>query len=161
MSGRARSPSRRRIDWRDDRGFAGGVEALPFGVLIFVVGSLLVANAWAVIDAKVAVSAAAREAARVYVEAPDGATAMADARSAAHQALAGHGRDPGRSTVSIAHAGDAPYARCVRITVEVVHPVPAISLPFIGGYGHGFDVRATRSEVIDPFRDGLEGEGLC
>lgn len=152
---------RLRVDWRDDRGFAGGVEALPFGVLIFVVGALLVTNAWAVIDAKVAVSAAAREAARAYVEAPDGDVASQSAHEAAHQALAGHGRDPQRSTLAIRHAADAPYARCVRVTVEVTHPVPAVSLPFIGGYGRGFEVRATRSEVIDPFRDGLEGEGLC
>jgi hypothetical protein len=27
---------------------AGGVEALPFGLLVFVVGATLVANAWAV-----------------------------------------------------------------------------------------------------------------
>ena len=35
-----------------DAGQVGGFEALPFGVLIFVVGVLLITNAWAVIDAK-------------------------------------------------------------------------------------------------------------
>ena len=44
---------------RDESGQAG-IEVLPFGILTFVVGALLVANAWAVIDAKIAVSAAAR-----------------------------------------------------------------------------------------------------
>ena len=43
-----------------------GMEVIPFGLLTFVVGALLVANAWAVIDAKMAVSAAAREATRAY-----------------------------------------------------------------------------------------------
>jgi len=33
------------IDWRDDRGQVAGIEAIPFGVLIFVVGALLVTNA--------------------------------------------------------------------------------------------------------------------
>ena len=33
----------------DDRGQVGGIEALPFGLLVFVVGALLVANAWAVV----------------------------------------------------------------------------------------------------------------
>ena len=56
---------------RDERGQAGGVEALPFGLLIFVVGALLVASAWVVVDAKLAVVSAAREAARTYVEAED------------------------------------------------------------------------------------------
>ncbi len=45
---------------------------LPFGVLIFVVGALLVTNAWGVVDAEIAADAAAREAVRTYVEAPDG-----------------------------------------------------------------------------------------
>jgi hypothetical protein len=32
-----------------DSGQVGGIEALPFGLLVFVVGALLVANAWAVV----------------------------------------------------------------------------------------------------------------
>ena len=48
---------------RGDAGMVGGIEVLPFGVLIFVVGSLLVANAWAVVDTKFMVTSAAREAA--------------------------------------------------------------------------------------------------
>jgi hypothetical protein len=152
---------RARLDWRADGGFAGGIEVLPFGVLIFVVGSLLVANAWAVIDAKMAVTAAAREAARTYVEADDAIDGRSSAEAAARAALDGHGRDPGRSTVAIAHEGDAPFARCVRVTVEVHHPVPAIVLPSVGGYGDGFDVTATHTELIDPFRDGLEAGGRC
>jgi phenylalanyl-tRNA synthetase beta chain len=45
-----------------DGGQVAGIEALPFGVLIFVVGALLITNLWAVIDTKIAVDAAAREA---------------------------------------------------------------------------------------------------
>mgnify|MGYP006159427917 CR=1 FL=1 len=33
----------RRIDWSDDAGQVGGIEAIPFGLLIFVIGTLLVA----------------------------------------------------------------------------------------------------------------------
>ena len=64
---------RRRIDWNEDCGQVGGIEVLPFGLLVFIVGTLLVANAWAVVDAKLAVTSAAREAVRSYVEADDGA----------------------------------------------------------------------------------------
>jgi hypothetical protein len=149
------------VDWRDDRGFAGGIEALPFGVLIFVVGSLLVTNAWAVIDAKVAVTAASREATRAYVESPDGWSAPVAAQIAMTQAMAGHGRDPARSSMHVEHAAGAPFERCVLVSIEVRHPVPALSLPFIGGYGQGFEVTSTHSEVIDPFRDGLSGDGRC
>jgi hypothetical protein len=43
----------------------------------------------------------------------------------------------------------------------VSYPVPAISLPFIGGFGTGFTVKATHSEIVDPFRNGVPGEALC
>jgi hypothetical protein len=146
---------------RGDRGQVGGIEVLPFGLLIFVVGALLVTNAWGVVDAETAVDAAAREAVRAYVEAPDAATAAEDARAAAIAAIAAHGRRTDLARVTIRQAGDAPFARCVPVTVEVDLPVPAIRLPWVGGYGHAFDVRAHHTERIDPFRSGLPGEGPC
>jgi hypothetical protein len=38
--------------------------------------------------------------------------------------------------------------------------VPALTLPWIGGFGRSITASATHTEVIDPFRDGLE-EGSC
>ena len=157
----SRRPRRRRMRWRDDTGQVGGIEVLPFGLLTFVVGTLLVANAWGVVDAKLAVTSAAREAVRAYVEAPDQASAAAAADDAAVEAVAGHGRNPDATTIEIRHDGDEPFARCTRVTVTVHHPVPAIRLPFIGGYGHAFDVVASQSEVVDPYRSGLPGEASC
>lgn len=57
--------------WRDESGFVGGFEALPFGFLVFVAGTLLLVNAWAVFDSHLAASAAAREAVRSFVESDD------------------------------------------------------------------------------------------
>ena len=150
-----------RLDWRDDRGQLAGIEALPFGVLIFVVGALLITNAWAVVDAKIAADAAAREAVRSYVEAPDGETAMTASRAEAADTIAAHGRRPELATVIVHHDGDRPFARCVRVTVEVDYPVPALRLPWIGGFGHAFDVKAHHSERIDPYRSGLPGDSTC
>lgn len=164
MSGarRHRAPSDRRpVRCRDDRGQVGGIEVLPFGLLTFVVGTLLVANAWGVVDAKLAVTSAAREAVRAYVEAPDAATASAVAHDAAIESVTGHGRAADSTTIEIRHDDDRPFARCTRVTVTVHHPVPAIRLPFIGGYGHAFDVVASQSEVVDPYRSGLPGEATC
>ena len=136
---------------------------LPFGVLIFVVGTLLVANAWAVVDAKLAVTSAAREAVRAYVEAPDQASGAMAATDAAHaEAVAGHGRErPTRPPSRSATTATEPFARCTRVTVTVHHPVPALRLPWIGGFGHAFDVVARHSELIDPYRSGLPGEATC
>ncbi len=141
---------------RGDRGQVGGIEALPFGLLIFVVGTLLIANAWAVVDAKFATDAAARQAVRTFVEAEDPARARSAASTAALAAIEAHGRDPGRATVR--PVGDPQLVRCERATFEVAYEVPALSLPFIGGYGRApFRVRSTHSELVDPFRSGLSG----
>ena len=139
-----------------DQGQVGGIEALPFGLLIFVVGTLLIANAWAVVDAKFATDAAARQAVRTFVEADDPARARSDAQAAGLAAIDAHGRDAGRATVR--PVGDPDLVRCERATWEAVYEVPALSLPFIGGYGRApFRVRSAHSEIVDPFRSGVVG----
>jgi hypothetical protein len=148
--------SRLRRWHREERGQAGGIEALPFGILIFVVGALLVASAWAVVDTKLAVVSAAREAARTYVEADGAAEADAGARAAAEEAMANHGRG-GPLRVDI----DAPsFRRCAPVAVRVAYEVPAVPLPWIGGLG-AVEVAATHRERIDPFRDGVPGAAAC
>lgn len=147
----------RRRRGRGDAGQVGGIEALPFGLLIFVLGSLLIANAWAVVDAKFATDAAARQAARTYVEGTDPARALDAATEAGRAAIAGHGRDPRR--VEVRPLGAAELVRCARVVFEAAYEVPALSLPLIGGYGRApFQVRSRHSEVVDPFRSGLDGQ---
>lgn len=150
----------------DDRGQAGGIEALPFGVLVFVVGTLLVANAWAVVDAKLAVDAAARQATRHFVEADVAGDAMVDeaadsASEAGLAALAAHGRRADRADVRLTGLVPAPgqsgYSRCARATFTATYVVPALSLPWIGGFGDGLDVTSSHSELVDPYRDGVPG----
>ena len=143
---------------RDESGQVGGLEAVVFGVLVFVVGTLVVVNAWGVIDAKLAAAAAAREAARAYVEAPTAADATSSARDAAEDAITGHGRDPARMTVRVLSGG---FTRCDRITVEVTYPVPMLVVPWIGHAGTGFTAAARHSEVVDPYRAGLAGSARC
>lgn len=156
-----RAPSAAQRRACGDAGQVGGIEALPFGLLLFVVGTLLIANAWAVVDAKFATDAAAREAARTFVEGTDTSAALADAERAARASVAGHGRDPERATIR--PLGDPVLVRCERATFEVVYEVPALSLPLIGGYGTApFRVRSAHSELVDPFRSGLPGDaGDC
>jgi hypothetical protein len=159
------------VSWRrDDGGQVGGVEILPFGVLIFVVGTLLVANIWGVVDSKLAVDSAAREAARAYVEAGvvqagDEPAAAAAATEAGLAALAEHGRDPSRARVwrsdLTAPTGEAGYVRCARVTFSASYDVPALTLPWIGGYGQGFEVVSNHSELVDPYRDGVPGDAAA
>lgn len=150
---RGRARSGRRL--HGDAGQVGGIEAIPFGLLVFVLGGLLLANAWAVVDAKFATDAAARQAARTYVEATGATDPAALAADAARATVAAHGRDPARTSVTVHHRG---LVRCARVTVEVTYEVPALTLPLVGGYGRGpFTVRSTHREVVDPYRDGVDG----
>lgn len=135
------------------------MEAIPFGLLVFVIAVLLVSNAWAVIDAKMTVASAAREATRSYVEAPAGADPGALAHDAAVEVMQGGGRDPSRLTLT---AESGAFARCQRVTFSASYPVPAISLPWIGGFGDGFTATARHSEIVDPLRSGVPlGDERC
>ena len=138
--------------WGDESGQVAGLEAICFGLLTFVVGVLLAANAWAVVDAKMAMSAAAREATRAYVEAPAGSDPMALADAAAREAVRGHGRDPDRMELRPLEAG---FTRCQTVRFEASYRVPAVTLPFLGGRGAGFTAAARHAEVVDPYRDGV------
>lgn len=142
--------------WRDESGFVGGFEALPFGFLILVIGLALLVNAWGVIDAKLVASAAAREAARAFVESggPTSSDAAGQARRAAADTIAGHKADPGHWEVRA--DGPLELRRCARVSFVVTYDVPTFRLPWIGGFA-GSVITATgrHSEVVDPYRQGL------
>lgn len=145
--------------WRDERGFVGGFEALPFGFLVFLAGSLLLVNAWAVFDSHLAASAAAREAVRAFVESTGGEDeARARAEAAASDALAGHGKDLARMTLTW---DGAALARCQPVTATVAYRVPTIAVPWLGAFGGGFITTTARHrEVVDPYASGLPTDGF-
>lgn len=146
-----------RAERSGERGAVGGVEVLPFGFLVFVVGALLIGNAWAVIDAKLAVEASAREAGRAYAEASDRPTAERDADRAARESIEGAGRDPDRLVLTDDHPR---YVRCAVVEHTVSYRIPAVAIPLVGGFG-GTTVRGRHREVIDPFVGGLGIEDDC
>jgi hypothetical protein len=128
------------------------MEVIPFGLLTFVVGALVVANAWAVIDAKMAVSAAAREATRAFVEAPVDGDPLALADAAARSAIAAAGRNPAKLVLTPV---EAVFARCETVRYEASYQVPAVQVPWFGGFGSVFTANARHAEVVDPYRSGL------
>lgn len=133
------------------------MEAVVFGVLVFVLGTLVVANAWGVIDAKLAASSAASEAARAFVQAPAGTDPLAQARAAADQAMVDSGRSTARMTLLMAGG----LTRCTRVTAVVRYRVPVVRVPLLGGFGAGFVATAEHAELVDPYRSGLPGQALC
>lgn len=143
---------------RDESGQVGGIEGLVFGVLVFVFGTLVVTSAWGVIDAKLATTSAAREAARTYVEALSAGDAGPAAEAAAREAIIAHGRRWERTTLAPVQG---EFRRCERITIEVAYDVPLIAVPLLGQAGTGITVTSRHSEVVDPYRSGLAGTAAC
>jgi hypothetical protein len=141
----------------DEQGMVGGFEALPFGFLVFVAGSLLLANAWAVFDAHLAASAAAREAVRAFVEGGSSDDARRDGDAAAEEALVGHGKDAARMT--IAWEGDV-LERCRPVTATVTYRVPTVVVPWLASFGGVLSTSARHSERVDPYRSGLPTDGF-
>ncbi|MFN0090676.1 MAG: hypothetical protein ACKVWR_10480 [Acidimicrobiales bacterium] len=146
--------------WRDEDGYVGGMEAMPFGILVFVVCILLVAQGWAVLEAKQAAGAAAREAARSFVEAgTPPAAALAEAHAVGLAALAAHGGDPAAATLRL--DGPVRLVRCERVTFEATYTATAVGLALLGRATGALTVTARHSEVVDPYRSGLPGEASC
>jgi hypothetical protein len=141
----------------DDRGVVAGSDMLLFGFLVFVLTSLVIVNVWTVIDASLAVSSAAREGARTYVEA-DPNTAWAEAQIRMDDVMADYGRTsravpPSRPTI-------ATYERCAVVTITAEYDVALISLPLFGDFGSLTRIDASHSERIDAYRSG-DFEGSC
>jgi Flp pilus assembly protein TadG len=154
------------VDLHSDAGFAGGIETLPFGLLIFVVGTLMVVNLWAVLDTKMAVDAASREAARAVAESdgvafgPGGYQTLAD--DAAKEAMTAQKGQPVGATAQISFAnqdGSTVWRPCARAAVTVTYNVGLINLPYVGGYGRVISVSSTHSELVDPYRERVDRSG--
>ena len=155
------NPTSRRVNSRDESGQIAGIEGVAFGFLIFVVGALIIANGWALIDGKAAASAAAREATRSIVES-DAATreeAVDDAVRIADETLRGYGRRLGERGRVVPEVVD--FRRCGRVTIVVEYDVPFAALPIIGARGRMFTAVGRHSEIVDPYRTGLPGVATC
>jgi hypothetical protein len=136
-------------------GFVAGAESLIFGTLVFVLGTIVVMNAWSALDARFATSAAAREAVRAVVVAPPDADLSEVAWTAAAAALAGHGRDPGDLEVTWLGPTPGPeQVRCGEVRFRVETTVPVLAIPRWGS-GAGFQVSAVHAELIEPYRAGV------
>ncbi len=141
---------------RGDAGLAGGIETIALGMLIFVSVSLLIANAWAILDTHMAVTAASSEAARAAVESAGSDQAVA-AQNAALDAIRGYGRDPESFELRIA----ANPRRCAEIIAAASYTQPMVRVPFFGSLGPDRTVTATHSERVDAFGGGRRGLTNC
>ncbi len=143
------------------RGAVGGIEMLPFGLLIFFAGTMLIANTWVVIDAKMATSSAARESVRFLVESDGDINGALAHGESAFDAQVKSGGALGSFEVESGGVIDSSFVRCARVTATYEYTTPVISVPFIGSWGNGIHVQSSHSEIVDPYRAGLGTASLC
>jgi hypothetical protein len=140
----------------DELGQVAGLETVVVGLLVLIGGVLVIANAWSVVDAKFAAVSAAQEAARTFVKAPAGTDALDAAMQAGQDTLSSLGHTGVGRRIDLITGS---LARCATVTFRASVHVPVIVVPWLARAGGGLTVSATHSELVDPFRSGLEGTG--
>jgi hypothetical protein len=54
------------------------------------------------------------------------------------------------------------FARCAVVEHTARYRLPALRIPFVGGFGRGTEVVGRHRELLDPFRSGLgPGDGCA
>ncbi|MHB8464306.1 MAG: hypothetical protein ACYDH6_18320 [Acidimicrobiales bacterium] len=143
---------------RSERGQVAGLEAMAFGTLVLIVGILLIANAWGVIDAEAAARTAAREGAHAYAKAAGttSSEAAAVADRAATETLDQLGWSGGRV------GAHAVFVRCHLVTYVVTVLVPVLRLPWLNAGPALVRATAHHTERVDPYRSGVpDGAANC
>ena len=137
-----------------DRGQAAGFEMWAIGILVFVAGTLLVAQAWATLNARSSAGQMAQEYLRAYSE----SSTHLEATDSADRAL----RSVASARHVIAYRVTPPtqFGPCQLVAVTVAIDLPAMRIPFVGSWGE-HTVTATRRELTDPYRsiDAEQDEG--
>lgn len=139
---------------RSERGQMAGIEAIPFGILVFLAGTLLVSNAWAVVTNRTTAESIAREYLRAYTHAADRPHALIAGARAASLTASAHGLGPDRVGI----VEPSVWTRCAVATVTVTINVPEVRAPFLGGFGTQ-EVEVTHRDRIDAYRAGIPPSG--
>lgn len=116
---------------RGERGQLAGIETVPLGILVFVAGTLLVVNAWAVVTNRTTANSIAREYLRAYTNAPDRTEGLAAGARVARTVATAHDLPAERVRLVVPDE----WGPCVVATVAVTISVPEVRAPFLGGFG--------------------------
>lgn len=119
---------------------------LLIGIALFPMMGLLAITAWP--ERINAANAAAYEAAKTVVEAPDPAAAMALGEQRAKEVVANHGSDA--SSVTVAFSPSDPH-RGDEVTATVTVTLPALQFPGLGTW-NSVQWSKTSVQVVGPFR---------
>jgi Flp pilus assembly protein TadG len=141
-------PSKR---WTDERGSAS-LEFVTVGMLLLVPLVYLVVAVSTIQAGAFAVEGAARQAARVFVQAPDAGSAEAGAQRALEFALADHGiTAPASIAVSCTNSPCLTRRAFVTVSVKLTVPLPLVPPVIVGDFPLAVPLRATATEQVSRF----------
>ena len=142
---------------RDERGMVAGAEALALGTLVLIVGMVLIVNAWAVIDTRMALESASREYLRAYTEADSPQAATHDGAASLMAVL--EDRPALAARTEVTGPSQQQFGPCAPAAVSVSAIVPAIRMPILGNAWGQHTVTVSAVELIDAHQDMISGPG--
>ncbi len=132
-----------------------GAEALALGALVLIVGMILVVNAWAVIDTRLALESAAREYLRAYTEADSPDEALQRGATSLMSVL--EDRPALAERVRLTDPRGEQFGPCAAAAVSIAAIVPAIRMPLLDrGWGE-HTVTVSAVELVDAHQEMLTG----
>lgn len=137
--------------WTDDEGSAS-LEFVTVGMLLLVPLVYLVVAVSTIQAGAFAVEGAARQAARVFVQAPDAGSAEASAQRALEFALADHGiTAPASISVTCTSSPCLTRQAFVTVTVNLTVPLPLVPPVIVGDFPLAVPLQATATEQVSRF----------
>jgi len=140
--------------WTDDRG-SSSLEFVTVGLVLMVPLVYLVVAMAAIQGGALAIEGAARQAARVFVLAPDLAQAEASATRALDFALADHGIEPDTASITVTCVPNP--ANCldrrsfVTVTVDLEVPLPLVPPVIVAEFPLAVPLSATATQQVSRF----------
>ncbi len=133
-----------------------GAEVILGGIVLLVGLILVLSNIWLVLDAKMAVTSAARSGGQTFIEQRTLAEASQALQSTMQTSLGSRFPRGWTATSSL-----ASFERCAPVDVVVAVNIPLVAVPFLGSIGGTKTVRSTHHTRIDPYRSRVPGEANC
>lgn len=144
----------RRMQQRDERGFAAGGEMVVLGVIVTLSMLGLISTAWTTLDRHMTIDAAAHEYMRAYTSAITHHHGHEHGVTAARRVTQERGVQPDQ--LNIIEPNPARFGPCASATVEMQLTTPVIDFPFFSHLGVR-EVSVTQHGLIDPHRTSFPG----
>jgi Flp pilus assembly protein TadG len=142
---------RRSRRWTDEAGSAS-LEFITAGMILLLPLVYLVLAVAAIQAGAFAAEGAARQAARLFVQAPDLASAQASAERELQFAMADHGIDGGATiTVTCRPATCLTRQGFVTVAVDLSVPLPLVPPVLVGDFPLAVPLHATATEQVSRF----------